>query len=660
MPVSSLKGTMTLRKLGRIFFIILCLCLLTGAMSLLAPKASAASNLTASESCVDFVKKVEGFSQKPYYDYGQHTVGYGTKCPTDKYFEYMANGIPRSEAEALLRQTLAEVSDTVNKKLVQPYGLTFTQHQFDALVSFSFNIGTAWMTYNSTLRDALLAGAGADDLVYAFSLYCTAGGKYSSGLITRRLCEANMYLNGVYSQTISDAYGYVFYEANGGTLTYRVQGYICNSNTAPVADAQRNSDVFLGWYTDLSGGTQVQTLTLGTKGKTLFARWASSESTENQDSGSTLITVTGDVVNIRKGPGTNYGVARQVTRNDILILSHVSDLTNTKWGKVQDGWICLDYTNYNTLLNGNDTGNTTSPSQPSDQTPVPDETPPEGSSSSTTQSVITGIVRVNDLLRIRSGPGTAYSTVGYLFNGQPVEILEQKTVGTMIWGRMERGWVCMDYIVTEPQQKEEPSTVPQEPEQTPEETPSTTPEQTPEQPSEQPSDDSSANTSANSQPTTIRGQITADALRIRAGAGTAYPIVGFYRQNDVVSITEKVLIDSAYWGKTNLGWISMDYVSVAADLPTTETTTPSVSPSVSPSDSPSDSTSGSSSVNPSVNLEKTVTGDCLRIRKEIGTNQAIVGFLYRGDRVTILETRIIDGIPWGRISQGWICMNYVD
>ena len=99
------KGNTDLRKIKRIFFTILCLCLLAGNVSDTLPRGSAASAMTASSACVEFIKAFEGFSPQPYYDYKQYTVGYGTKCPTEKYFVYTANGIPKKEAEALLRNS---------------------------------------------------------------------------------------------------------------------------------------------------------------------------------------------------------------------------------------------------------------------------------------------------------------------------------------------------------------------------------------------------------------------------------------------------------------------------------------------------------------------------------------------------------------------------
>ena len=577
-----------MRKLGRLFLILVCLCLSAVCTEELFPRASA-EGMAVSEDCVEFIKEVEGFSAHPYYDHKQHTVGYGTKCPTDKYFDYMVNGISREEAEQLLRETLSDIAAAMEEKLMEPYGLTFRQEEFDALASFTFNIGTGWMGYDSSLRAAILNGADEEELVYAFSLYSTAGGVYSKGLIGRRLCEANMYINGVYSKKVSDDYGYVFYEPNGGSLTYQVQGYICENRPAPAADAVRREDTFLGWYTELQGGGKVEQLSKSLRGKTLFARWESSREADGEEEAATAITVTGDVVNIRKGPGTGYGIARQVYRDDVLLLTHVTNLMGQDWGKVLDGWICLQYTNYADVIGDED-----DPASEEDTAEDEEQTYP-----------IRGTVRVNDLLRIRSGPGTAYATVGYLFNGNEVEILEQKTASGLDWGRISRGWVCMDYIVTREPEETEPEET--EPEETEPET-----------------DTESADFAV---------KITADALRIRSGPGTGHSVVGFYYCDEVVSIREQTRTDGAQWGKTDKGWINLDHVELLSlkdeHLPQEEGRT------------------------------MTVTADCLRVRKRPDTASKITALLYEGDTVTVFETMPVEDTFWGRCGQGWICMDYV-
>jgi hypothetical protein len=55
----------------------------------------------------------------------------------------------------------------------------------------------------------------------------------------------------------------------------------------------------------------------------------------------------------------------------------------------------------------------------------------------------------------------------------------------------------------------------------------------------------------------------------------------------------------------------------------------------------------------------TVTGDYLRIRTAPGTNNTVVGVLRVGTQVTILETKTVGNMKWGRIQNGWISMDYV-
>ena len=58
------------------------------------------------------------------------------------------------------------------------------------------------------------------------------------------------------------------------------------------------------------------------------------------------VRTTADVLNIRKGPGTNYGVAGQIKGKGIYtIVAEAAGPGATKWGKLKSGagWISLDY-----------------------------------------------------------------------------------------------------------------------------------------------------------------------------------------------------------------------------------------------------------------------------------------------------------------------------
>ena len=56
--------------------------------------------------------------------------------------------------------------------------------------------------------------------------------------------------------------------------------------------------------------------------------------------------ITADVLNIRKGPGTNYGTNGSINGGGIYTIVAESTGTGaTKWGKLKSGagWISLDY-----------------------------------------------------------------------------------------------------------------------------------------------------------------------------------------------------------------------------------------------------------------------------------------------------------------------------
>ena len=190
-----MEGVYPVKK--RLLTFVLTLALVITLIPLCATRANAASNFTVSDACVEVIKKWEGFSAKPYWDYKQWTVGYGTRVPDGKLEEYNKNGIPVEEANTLLYAMLNDMGKDLNS-FFDKFGLTMTQSQFDALLSLTFNCGTSWMGEVSTFRTSVIEGWTGNDFVFAIGQWSTAGGVTLPALIRRRLAEANMYLNGVY------------------------------------------------------------------------------------------------------------------------------------------------------------------------------------------------------------------------------------------------------------------------------------------------------------------------------------------------------------------------------------------------------------------------------------------------------------------------------
>ena len=592
----------------RITSFLLAIVLFAGLVLTGAPTAHAASALTVSDALIEIIKKEEGFAAKPYWDYGQYTVGYGTRCPDDMLEEYLENGISEKEAETLLRNYLTAFENEVNKKLLDKYNLSLAQHQFDALVTFTYNLGTGWLSdANSNLHRAIRNGATGSELIWALTLWCNAGGQIQPGLIRRRLCEANMYLNGDYSMNKPSNYCYVYYNANGGSVSYRIQGYDSNEGVAPAYTPSYSGHTFSGWYTQQTGGSKVTVLTQDLSGTTLYARWDGNDSESEVETNpvkSVSVKVTATDVNLRKGPGTNYSIVGTANKGDVMVITETASGSGYEWGKAGEKWIALKFTNYAEAVKELEKEEeTTVPETTVPETTVPETTVPETTVPETTAPAVTkvtGTVKANGGLAVRKGPGTGYGVVKYLSNGAKVTITEQKKVGTMTWGKVSDGWISMTYVVLDKAQTTTPET--------------TVPE----------------TTTPKTEESTLTGKVkVSDALSVRKGAGTSYAVVKYLYNGTKVTITKTQTVGGTKWGYMGSGWICMDYVVL--DQQTSE---------------------NSGDV-------KTVTADCLNVRASASTSAKIVGYYYQGAKVTITETTTAGGIKWGKTSKGWICMDYV-
>jgi len=168
-------------------------------------------------------------------------------------------------------------------------------------------------------------------------------------------------------------------------------------------------------------------------------------------------------------------------------------------------------------------------------------------------------------LNVRSGPGKDYERVGGLKQGDTVKIQAQVSG----WGYTGKGWVSMNYVKMD------------------------------------------GNVTTGTAGTAV---ITGNGLNIRKEPGTDAEVVGSYDKGDKVEILEV----KGNWGRTNKGWISLDYVKM-------------------------DTSTG------------TITASTLNIRKEASETAEKIGYYEKGDTVKILEVKE----DWGRTNKGWINLKYV-
>lgn len=138
--------------------------------------------MTYSNEAVEIIKHFEGFEAAAYRcPAGKWTIGYGHTLSVSPSMR-----ISKDEGERLLRQDLQYLAPLVAKEL-----RTVTQSQFDALVSFAFNVGLTKFK-QSTLLKKLNAGdlSGAAD---EFPKWRKGGGKVLPGLVRRREAEKRLF-----------------------------------------------------------------------------------------------------------------------------------------------------------------------------------------------------------------------------------------------------------------------------------------------------------------------------------------------------------------------------------------------------------------------------------------------------------------------------------
>ncbi len=139
------------------------------------------------EEGLNLIKRFEGFSPTIYLcPAGYPTIGYGhVVLPHER--EHFAAGITQAEATEILQKDVG----IAERAVVRLISVPLTDGQFDALVSFTFNLG-AGALQRSTLRRK--ANRGEHESVPAELMkWVWAAGKRLPGLVLRKKTEVSVY-----------------------------------------------------------------------------------------------------------------------------------------------------------------------------------------------------------------------------------------------------------------------------------------------------------------------------------------------------------------------------------------------------------------------------------------------------------------------------------
>lgn len=135
------------------------------------------------------------------------------------------------------------------------------------------------------------------------------------------------------------------------------------------------------------------------------------------------------------------------------------------------------------------------------------------------QSISGCIANADNGLNVRQEPGTSAKIIRRIYNGEWVTITEQTTIGGMPWGRISDGWICMNYVKTE---------------------------------------DASSKSQEYGKQYIVAP--SAGSLNVRCGPGTSYQSVERIDGGEKVLIYEEKSVDGRKWGRTDIGWVCMDYL----------------------------------------------------------------------------------------------------
>ena len=141
---------------------------------------------------LELIKSFEGLSLHAYLcSANVPTIGYGSTYYANDQKVKMGDKITKEQAEVLLRKTVRDFEQNVNALLNTT---PVNQNQFDALVSFAFNLGTGALA-KSTLLTLVKANPNDVSISREFDKWVNAGGKKVKGLVLRRKKEAELYFS---------------------------------------------------------------------------------------------------------------------------------------------------------------------------------------------------------------------------------------------------------------------------------------------------------------------------------------------------------------------------------------------------------------------------------------------------------------------------------
>lgn len=144
--------------------------------------------MKTSDNGIKLIKRYEGCRLVAYKcAAGVWTIGYGHTSGVKQ-----GQSISQAKAVEYLKSDLAKFEKSVNTVVKVP----ITQNMFDALISFTYNLGSGALAKSTLLK--LINNEEYSKAALEFEKWVKAGDKVLSGLVKRRNAEKKMYLKNMY------------------------------------------------------------------------------------------------------------------------------------------------------------------------------------------------------------------------------------------------------------------------------------------------------------------------------------------------------------------------------------------------------------------------------------------------------------------------------
>ena len=152
-------------------------------LPIIKPVSNEKAKMTISKTGVKLIQDWEGYRSKAYLcSAGVWTIGWGHTATARRGMR-----IDKNEGQRLFNKDIQVYVNAVNRLVSVP----LNQNQFDALVSFCFNLGAGALSSSSLLRE--LNSGNYFSAANWFERYVYGGGRKLEGLIRRRKAEKKLF-----------------------------------------------------------------------------------------------------------------------------------------------------------------------------------------------------------------------------------------------------------------------------------------------------------------------------------------------------------------------------------------------------------------------------------------------------------------------------------